>query len=105
MHVASYEHSSQTALENAGVYALKACGKICAGVVLLEGDLGLTRSRHGAWLNLYSGFGDEVVEDTAVEASAKREIGVYLTLAQNLMAVSPIALLELAVRVLTLLVP
>jgi hypothetical protein len=84
LEVATDEDTSKRALEDGRVHGLDLSGKVIADVVVLEGELGASRARHGCSLDLGSGLCDPARSPSVVEAGREGKVAVKVTLAENL---------------------
>ena len=84
LEVATNEDTSKRTVEDGRVHGLDLSSEVVANVVVLEGELGTSRTSHGSSLDLGGGLCDPAGSPSVVEAGREGEVAVEVTLAENL---------------------
>ena len=84
LKVATNENTSKRAIEDGRVHGLDLSSEVVTNVVVLERELGTSRTRHGGGLDLSGGLCDPARSPSVVEAGRERKVAVKVTLAEDL---------------------
>jgi hypothetical protein len=84
LHVASDKDTGKRAVEDGRVHGLDLSSKIVASVVVLKGELSVSRASHGSRLDLSGSLCDPARSPSVVETSREGKVAVEVTLAEDL---------------------
>jgi len=84
LKVATNENTSKRAIEDGRVHGLDLSSEVVANVIVLEGELGTSGTRHGGGLDLGGGLCDPAGSPSVVEAGREGKVAVKVALAEDL---------------------